>query len=144
MILSEFSGRWTTSAVLALALPSAAAQLPTDVKDSEVDSLVRGRTLAIAPYGDTTNSAMTFIWDFRGDGSLCARYAGAKRNAPCAEQGKWTTSGALLCWELPSLGRSMGLNSACSSIKREAAERFEFRNEKTPDLSFAKFLLLPK
>lgn len=131
------------SLALSLALPPAAAQVGSAVQGAELEALVSSRTLAISFYGDPTNPALTFVWDFGKDGSLCARLAGSKRGEPCAEQGKWTANAGVLCWELPSIGKSHGFNPACSTVRREASERYELRNQKAPDLSFAKFLPLP-
>lgn len=142
MTSRRFSSRRLCWVVLAFALPQAAAQSAARVEGTDLDALVRGRTLAISFYGDPTNPAVTFVWDFRKDGVLCGRLAGAKRGTACAEQGAWKLSEGVVCWELPSIGKSHGFNPACSAVMRETGQRFELRNQKSPDLSFGKFLAL--
>jgi hypothetical protein len=118
------------------------AQSPTVVSADALVELVRGRTIALSFYGDPTNPVMTSIWDFRANGSLCARIIGANRKDKCADEGTWKIDGAVLCWELPTLGRSLGINPACSTVLKVKADRFEFRNQKTPDLTFGTFMVL--
>lgn len=128
--------------LLALATSQACAQSTPRLSASEISTLVSGRSLAISYYGDPTNAAATSIWDFRKDGSICARLIGAPRQNKCAEEGKWTVSNDMLCWELPTIGRGLGTNPACSSAQQTKPDRLELRNQKTPDLTFAQVLLL--
>ena len=128
--------------LLALTSAQTSPQPTTEVKAGSLVELVRGRTLAISFYGDPSDQAATYTWDFRVDGSLCARIIGAARSDKCAEEGKWTTEEAFLCWELPTIGRSLGTNPACSSVLQTTPERYELRNKKTPDLKFASVMVL--
>jgi hypothetical protein len=128
--------------LLSLVATAAFSQAPASLSGSEISNLVSGRSLAISHYGDPTQSATTSIWDFRKDGSICARYVGAKRSERCAEEGKWTISNDMLCWDLPSIGKSLGTNPACSTASQAKPDRLELRNQKTPDLTFARVLVL--
>jgi len=129
--------------LLSLVATEAFSQSPTSLSGSEISNLVSGRSLAISHYGDPTpNSATTSVWDFRKDGSVCARYVGAKRSEKCAEVGKWTISNDMLCWELPTIGRGLGTNPACSTASQPKTDLLELRNQKTPDLVFARVLVL--
>ena len=118
------------------------SQSPVSLSGSEITKLASGRSLAISFYGDPAVTATTSIWDFRKDGSICARYVGAKRGEKCAEEGKWTVSNEMLCWDLPSIGRSLGTTPACSTVSQLKPDRLELRNQKTPDLTFAQVLVL--
>ena len=76
------------------------------------------------------------------NGLVCARYVGAKRTEKCAELGKWTVIKDMLCWELPSIGRGLGTNPACSTASQPKPDRLELRNQKTPELTFAQVIVL--
>lgn len=141
MATSHF-GRVVQVALLLLVTTQTFAQPATSLSASEISSLVSGRSLAISFYGDPTNLAMTSIWDFRKDGSVCARIVGAKRRDKCADEGKWTVSNNMLCWDLPSIGRSLGTNPACSTARQPQPDRLELRNQKTPELTFAVVVVL--
>lgn len=141
MAASPFGGV-IQAVLLSLVATQALSQSPAGLPGSEISKLVSGRSLAISFYGDPTNTASTSIWDFRKDGSVCARIIGAGRREKCAEEGKWNISNDMLCWDLPSIGRSLGTNPACSSAKQPKPDRLELRNQKTPDLTFALVLIL--
>lgn len=128
--------------LLAVTSAQASSQPTTELKAGAVVELIRGRTLAISFYGDPSDQAATYTWDFRADGSLCARIIGAARSDKCAEAGTWTTEEAFLCWELPTMGRGLGTNPACSRVLQISPERYELRNKKTPDLKFASVMVL--
>ena len=135
-------GGVTQVVLLSLVATQAFSQSATSLSGSEISKLVSGRSLAISFYGDPTNSASTSIWDFRKDGSVCARLVGANRSEKCADEGKWTVNNDMLCWDLPSIGRSLGTNPACSTAKQPKPDRLELHNQKTPDLTFAVVLVL--
>jgi hypothetical protein len=133
----------TAGALMLVANPSSAlAQTAPGLAGSELKGLISGRSLAISHYGDPANAASTSVWDFRKDGSICARYVGAKRSEKCAEEGKWSVADGALCWELPTIGRGLGTNPACSTVGQVKPDRLELRNVKSPDLPFAQVLLL--
>jgi hypothetical protein len=124
-----------------LAMP-ASAQSPVNVEGDELKAMVTGRTWAFSQYGDPANSAQTNVWDFRKNGSVCARAIGSKRTDKCADEGKWFIKGSTICWELTWMGESQGMKTACSAIQRVGKDRFELRNEKNPELAFAVVKLL--
>jgi hypothetical protein len=129
---------WHIWAALLAVIPTQTyAQAPVPIAAGPLAQLVKGKTLAISFYGDPSQPAATYLWDFKTDGSICARIIGAKRSDKCAEEGKWNTDGAFLCWELPNMGKSLGTNPACSSFLQLGPDRYEIRNKKTPDLKFA-------
>lgn len=129
------------SATASLVL-TAVAQVPAKIAGDELIALATGRTWAISFYGNPDNPGSTNIWDFRKNGSVCARGAGSKRSEKCADEGKWSVKGEKFCWELTWMGESLGTKTACSSVSKAANDRFELRNEKNPDLSFAVFKIL--
>jgi hypothetical protein len=130
------------ASLIATLVTQASAQPATEVAAGPLSELVRGRTLAISFYGDPSDPKVTYVWDFKPDGVLCARIIGAKRTEKCAEEGKWNLDGAALCWELPSIGKSLGINPACSTVLQTKPDRYELRNKKTPDLKFASVMSL--
>jgi hypothetical protein len=125
------------AALLAVTSTHTYSQAAVEIAAGPLVELVKGKTLAISFYGDPADPAATYLWDFKADGSICARIIGAKRSDKCAEEGKWSTNGAFLCWELPNMGKSLGTNPACSSFLQLRPDRYELRNKKTPDLKFA-------
>jgi hypothetical protein len=128
-------------ALATLAIP-ASAQSPVSVEGDELAALVTGRTWAFSQYGDPANAAQTNVWDFRKDGSVCARTIGSKRTDKCADEGKWSIKGRMICWELTWMGESLGMKRTCSEVQRVGKDRFELRNEKNPELTFAVVKLL--
>lgn len=123
-------------AVAALGAFPLRAQTATAIVGDELRSLVSGRSWALSTYGDPTNPATTMIWDFRKDGTVCARPGASKVGDKCADEGRWVLRGNLICWDLTWFGGSVGFKSACSSVKRTGPERVQLHNEKTPDLTF--------
>jgi hypothetical protein len=133
--------------VITLALASiintpAFSQSPTSIVGEQLNALTSGRSWAISFYREPTNPALTAVWDFRKDGSVCARMLGSKGDAKCADEGKWTTKGEMLCWELTWLGESGGYKTACSSVSKAGADRFELRSQKMPEVVVAAFMVM--
>ena len=118
------------------------SQAPTNVVGDELKALVTGRTWAFSHYGDVNQQSHLNIWDFRKNGTVCARAVGAKRTDKCADEGKWTLREDMLCWDLTWMGEAMKLKSACSSVKRTGKDVFEMRSEKAPEMTFAVFKIL--
>lgn len=87
--------------------------------------LVSGRTWAIAWGGDVTNPLTLTHWDFKADGSVCARYVGAKAKDKCADDGKWRLQGEVLCWELQRIGETYGYKSVCVRVRKVDEKRYE-------------------
>ncbi len=84
--------------------------------------------------GDLTNDKtwkMTWagggiqFWDWKQDGSICARMSGWDRQEKCADTGRWRLQGDDLCWDLEWLNRSLGMSNACVTIEGTEAERYE-------------------
>jgi hypothetical protein len=77
-------------ALISMAAPAAPQAGESIVGDALV-ALVSGRSWALSTYGNTSNPATAMVWDFRKDGSVCARFAGAE----------WATSARMRdCGEL--------------------------------------------
>lgn len=124
-----------------LAVP-AMAQTPEKIAGDELSALATGRTWAISFYGNPDNPSSTNVWDFRKDGSVCARGVGSKRSEKCADVGKWSVKGEKLCWELTWMGEGAGTKTACSAVSKSPKDRYDLHNEKNPDLSYAVFKVL--
>jgi len=112
------------------------AQTATPIVGDELRSLVSGRSWALSTYGDPTNPATTMVWDFRKDGTVCARSGASKVGDKCADEGRWVLRGNLFCWDLTWLGGSVGFKSACCTVKRIGPDRVQLHSEKSPDLTF--------
>lgn len=56
-------------------------------------------------------------WDWKADGSVCARAIDAKRDERCADEGRWRLKGDSLCWELQWFGSDSGAKSACVRVE---------------------------
>jgi hypothetical protein len=134
------------SQLLALSLASlvipASAQSPVNIEGDDLKAMVTGRTWAFSQYGDPGNAAQANVWDFRKNGSVCARAIGSKPTDKCADEGKWFIKGRMVCWELTWMGESQGMKAACSAVRKVGNDRFELRNEKNPDMAFAVVKLL--
>jgi hypothetical protein len=126
------------AALLALASP-AFSQVPASISGAALKSLALGKTWAISLSGAPENPDLTQLWDFRVDGSVCARAVGQLITEKCADEGKWSISGDSICWELTWLGESSGYRSQCSLVMKLEGDRFELRNEKTPTIRHAVF-----
>ena len=134
--MKQCSRHRVASLVLALVAVAASAQSAVTVAGRDLSALASGRSWSLSPYGDPDNPAVSMVWDFRSDGSVCARAAGTKAGDPCADEGRWSIKGDLLCWELSWYGASYGFKTACSSVRALTGERLELRNEKAPDLTY--------
>ena len=124
----------TTLATLSV-LPLRANATVAIVGD-ELRALVSGRSWALSTYGDPTNPATTMVWDFRSDGTVCARPGASKVGDTCADEGKWSLRGDLLCWNLTWFGASFGFKTACSSAKRTKPDRIHLHSEQAPDFTY--------
>jgi hypothetical protein len=69
----------------------------TDLTGEELQQIVKGKTWAIAFYGDLSDALRTAYWDFKADGSVCARLANNKPGTRCADTGTWKIQGNMLC-----------------------------------------------
>jgi hypothetical protein len=141
MMKGFVSSAVTAITLMWFAVIPAVSQTTGNVVGEELKTLVSGRTWAIS-YSDPTNRAYTYVWDFRKNGSVCARSAGSMRSDKCADEGKWSIRDERLCWELSWMGEALKLKTACSFVKKTGNDRFELRNEKTPELTFLVFTVL--
>lgn len=127
-----------SAALLATCMVDAALTQPAqEISGAALLELVSGRTWGLSIYGTPERPSHTNLFDFRKDRSVCARAVGSKLTDKCADQGKWEVKNNLLCWELTWLGAESGLKASCVSVRQVTGDRFELRNEKTPDLVFA-------
>ena len=109
---------------------AATAQLSSgSLQDEQIRAVVSAKTLALRFAGTPTSNPLFFSnWDFRGDGSLCARLIGSAPGTECAEVGKWWVQASELCWQLPRIGASVGVNSACGAVRKGAEELYEIKH----------------
>ncbi len=115
-----------------------AAQTTEDQLTAEqLKSLVTGRTWAISLRGDLANPNSVTYWDFKVDGSICARFAGGKPKDKCADDGKWQLKGDVLCWELERIGDTYGYKSVCAGVRKVNEKRYELIAPiKVPPIAF--------
>ena len=123
------------AALSAVSLPALHAQANAVVGD-ELRNLVSGKSWALSTYGDPTNPATTMVWDFRSDGTVCARFVNSRVGEKCADVGKWNLRDNLLCWDLTWFGGSAGIKTACNSVKRSGPDRVHLHSDKAPELTF--------
>lgn len=109
---------------------------------NDLSALASGRSWGISYYGDPSNPALTMVWDFRKDGSVCARSPGGKKGDKCMDEGKWNVKGEAVCWELTWIGEAGGFKANCFSVKRIDEELFQLDRQKEPDTKFALFRVL--
>lgn len=102
-----------------------AAQAPAEADAAQLKALVAGKTWAMSFQGDLSNPAATTYWDFRTDGSVCARFAGSKAKDKCADDGAWQVKGDVLCWELQRIGETYGYKSVCVRARKVDDKRYE-------------------
>lgn len=101
-----------------------------DIGPEELNSLVKGRKWLVAIGGDLSNAGTSAYWDFNSDGSMCVRFAGAKPNDRCADDGQWKVDGQTVCWELKRIGEQYGYKSACVRVRRVGERDYEMHNIK--------------
>lgn len=110
--------------LLVVGIAAEAAEIKVLTAD-QLKNLVSGRTWAIAWQRDLTNPSTLTYWDFKADGSVCARFAGSKAKDKCADDGKWRLQGEALCWELQRIGETYGYKSVCVRVRKVDEKRYE-------------------
>lgn len=110
--------------LLVVGIAAEAAEIKVLTAD-QLKNLVSGRTWAIAWQRDITNTSTLTHWDFKADGSVCARFAGGKSTDKCADDGKWKLQGETLCWELQRIGETYGYKSVCVRVREIDERRYE-------------------
>jgi|SRR5688572_3706052 hypothetical protein len=113
--------------ILATLSTGAAAQ---DIEPLELSNLVKGRKWLVAIGGDLSNAGTSAYWDFHADGSMCVRFAGAKPNERCADEGRWNLDGQTLCWDLKYVGEQYGYKSACVRVQKVGPQDYQMHNVK--------------
>lgn len=107
---------------------SLAANAQTDLSAEQIRSLVSGQTLAFRFPGVPPADPKFFShWDFRSDGSLCGRLIGSSAATDCADVGVWNVQGNSLCWTLPRIGTSSGINSVCGPVRKSTDSLYELQ-----------------
>ena len=101
-----------------------------DIEPSELSELVKGRKWLVAVGGDLSNAGTSAYWDFHADGSMCVRFAGAKPNERCADEGRWNLDGQTLCWNLKYVGEQYGYKSACVIVQKVGPQEYQMHNVK--------------
>jgi hypothetical protein len=113
-------------------------------------ALIFGTSLSMASASETLDAAALqdlvssktwkikirhrdMFWDWKSDGSVCARIAGAARTEDCADEGKWNLRKNVLCWKLSwlYLGDGNKVGDRCAYI-RGANNEYEVLREE-PD-----------
>ena len=101
-----------------------------DIKGDDLKKLANGRTWAISWQGNLSDPRITTYWDFRADGSVCARLVGSKKGDKCADVGKWNVQDDKICWQLTWLGEIQGYKSVCGQVRAGGQSRYELLKEK--------------
>ena len=101
-----------------------------DIEPPELGELVKGRKWLVAVGGDLSNAGTSAYWDFHADGSMCVRFAGAKPNERCADEGRWNLDGQTLCWNLKYVGEQYGYKSACVKVQKVGPQEYQMHNVK--------------
>ena len=101
------------------------AQAISEEDADQLKALVVGRTWAMSFQGDLSKSATVTYWDFKADGSICARFVGSKPKDNCADDGTWQLKGNVLCWELQRLGETNSYKSACVRARKVDNKRYD-------------------
>jgi hypothetical protein len=113
-------------AMIVILCPIAAhAQASSEEDADQLKTLVVGRTWAMSFQGDLSKSPTVTYWDFKADGSICARFVGSKPSDKCADDGTWQLKGNVLCWELQRLGETNSYKSACVRARRVDNKRYD-------------------
>lgn len=127
--------------VFYLTLPMTAA-LSQALKADEIKPLVNDKTweMVFKNSGAKTGTfARIFFWDWKQDGTICARLISAPKNDACADQGRWRLDGNHLCWELTWFEKAAGLNKQCISVHRVPERGFQAQLRQHPGLELFNF-----
>jgi hypothetical protein len=125
--------------VATCAVAPALSQTTTKVAEDDLSALANGRSWGISYYGNPTDPAMTMVWDFRKNGSVCARSPGGKKGDKCMDEGKWNVKGEALCWELTWMGEAGGFKANCFLVKKLGEDLFQLDRQNEPNTKFALF-----
>ncbi|HSF06522.1 MAG TPA: hypothetical protein VLG10_12090 [Methylomirabilota bacterium] len=89
-----------------------------------------GKTWVISFFGNLQDPSLLTYWDFKADGSVCARPVASKPRDKCADDGRWTVDEQKLCWELKWLGQAYGYKSACVRVQKVGTTHYDAISEK--------------
>ena len=80
-------------------------------------------------------------WDWKQDGSVCARIGGANKDEPCADVGKWRLEGNRLCWQYTWLNALGYFKVGCVRIEGAGEGKYLAINDKTGNTLFEFFVV---
>jgi len=130
--------------VIYLTLPMTAA-MSQAVKADEIRAMVNDKTWEIV-FQDATRKTgyftRTTFWDWKQDGTICARLMGVAKTDPCLDEGRWRLDGQYLCWQLTWAAKSWGMNKKCISIRRTPDGKFEAQWRKLVGVKYFNFSVL--
>ena len=101
------------------------AQAGSDEDADQLKTLVEAKTWAMSFQGNLSNPGTVTYWDFKADGSICARFVGSKPKDKCADEGTWQVKGNVLCWELQRIGETYGYKSTCVRARKVDNKRYD-------------------
>ena len=119
------SQRWwlVVAIIVFLAIPVTRAWAET-LDANSIGNLTNDKTRQMA-WPNCLGFNCTQFWDWKQDGSICARMSGNDRHEKCADDGRWRLQGKNLCWKLEWLGGDLGYKKACVTFEETEAERYE-------------------
>ena len=116
----------TAYATFLASLSVTAQPSPSDLKDDQIRTLVSGKRLELRFAGAPPSDSKFFShWDFRADGSLCARLIGSSPKTDCADVGQWRAENNALCWTLTRIVTSSGINATCGWVRKGEGALYE-------------------
>ncbi|MCH9044573.1 MAG: hypothetical protein IIA40_00540 [SAR324 cluster bacterium] len=110
------------------------------LSEEESRALLNGTTWKMGLFGNFTISNVVTYWDWKPDGSVCGRIAGANKDEPCADVGQWRLEGNRLCWRYDWLPFTY-YRVACVRIEGTGERKYLAISEKTGNLLFAFFVV---
>ena len=118
------------------------ARAADQVQGADLHTLVSGRSWGISFYGNPREPAVTGVWDFKRDGSVCARNAASKRGDKCADTGRWfIRADQHLCWDLTWMGEAYKIKSVCATVQKVEAATYSLETEARAINQLAKFVV---
>ena len=99
------------------------------VDEGTLNKLVENNKWWMKWAGCMGGSCVTY-WDWKGDGSVCARIIGAKIDEKCADKGPWRLEKNHLCWELEWYGNGGGFRKTCVFVETSGHGKFTAKRVK--------------
>jgi hypothetical protein len=120
------TARWVARLAFVVSLSATAQTMPAKLGAEQIRSLVSAQTLVLRfPGVPPSDPQFHSHWDFRADGSLCARLIGSKAGTDCADLGVWKIQDDRLCWTLQRIGTSSGINAVCGAVRQNTDGLYE-------------------